>query len=191
MATQSDLMQKPSSGFVEYLHNLLKEENRRALAVLRRAITNEGIDFSAYTIIGSRLPNLKPSDNYNSYLLTACLFAHHQIPANNGRSLGYSAQLLERKLREKRKDLTQRNESLDHRFSNILNAHNEDLGIYLRHFFSLLKANEIPVDYTKLLQDLRVWHYDSKQAQMKWARDYWVNQKSEDESGEKTTSDAS
>jgi CRISPR system Cascade subunit CasB len=64
-------------------------------------------------------------------------------------------------------------EAVERRFVALLNAHPEDLDKHLRHAVSLLKAHEIPVDWLRLLGDLRGWGNPERYVQRNWARAFW------------------
>ena len=62
---------------------------------------------------------------------------------------------------------------MEARFVALLNAHPEDLDDHLRHAVSLLKANEQPLDWFRLLEDLLQWDHPDGHVQLKWARDFY------------------
>ena len=66
-----------------------------------------------------------------------------------------------------------RRELAEKRFVALLNCHQEDLPDHLRHAVSLLRSKEIPIDWARLLRDLRWWHREDKRVQRDWARAFW------------------
>lgn len=155
----------------EYLFRRLEhfrdQEDRASLAILRRGLSDFGRDFSIYAVVGSALPQEAPPRDIDLHLLVACLFATHPTGVDYSRSFGASAHALSN-------SLVFGQESLDARFSALLNAAEEDLPIRLRHMISLLKSKDIGVDYRRLLRDLLQWNHGSRWVQKKWARDYWT-----------------
>ncbi len=82
-------------------------------------------------------------------------------------------------------------ESMEARFVALLNAHSDDLDDHLRHAVSLLKANEQPLDWFRLLEDLLQWNHPEGHVQLKWARDFYKinNSRGDDTSQSSTTSE--
>jgi len=68
-----------------------------------------------------------------------------------------------------------KSDSIGARFIALLNAHVEDLGDHLRHVISLLKANDIPIDWFQLFDDVLKWDEPEKPVQLKWARHFYMN----------------
>jgi CRISPR system Cascade subunit CasB len=104
----------------------------------------------------------------NDYFLVASLFAAHQgsWPADKGTpsNLGASFRLLAAKTDSG---------SIEKRFAALLSAGREDLPEHLRHGVSLLRAHEVPVDWARLLHDLRGWNWESRSVQRAWAQAFW------------------
>ncbi|KAF0249553.1 MAG: CRISPR-associated protein [bacterium] len=168
-----EITSKPRSPeqFIYSLQNLVKTENRAALAALRRGLgkppgeAGETHRYIAYYI--ADLPDTK-ADNY---YLVGSLFALHQISWNKEENLTLQKTNLGAsfaKLKEKSDS-----ESIEKRFVALLNSHQEDLPSHLRHAVSLLKSNEIAIDWLRLLKDLQQWANDDRQVQRNWARAFW------------------
>jgi CRISPR system Cascade subunit CasB len=165
--------------FIDDLEGLERNENRAALAKLRRSLIDYGRDFSAYTVLGYSLPaNISKQ---RLYLLVAGLFAMHTDSAHDGRSFGASL----RQLRNKLGGVG--DTSLEGLVGAILNAEGEDLPIRLRHVIARLASNEVAVDYARLLKDLLLWDIPSRQTQRRWAHDYWVARDEEEPDGDGAT----
>ena len=64
-------------------------------------------------------------------------------------------------------------ESVDRRFTVLLGANREDLPQHLRHAVSLLKSKDVPVDWARLLDDLKWWDDDDRRVQRRWAKAFW------------------
>ena len=148
--------------FVGYLLNLAKEgkEDRGALADLRSGL---GKDPGKMARVHRHVVPYLPEKRYNDrwYYVTAALFG--SFPKHQGgRSLGAAF----RPLRSK-------SESMEARFVALLNAHPDDLDEHMRNAVSLLKANEQPLDWFRLLDDLIQWDHPEGHVQLTWARDFY------------------
>lgn len=150
--------------FIGYLLNLAKEgqEDRGALADLRSGLGKEpGQMARVHKHVVPYLPETCYDDRW--YYVTATLFG--SFPKHRkGRSLGAAFQPLRAK-----------SDSMEARFVALLNAHPDDLDDHLRHVVSLLKANEQPLDWFHLLDDLLQWDHPDGHVQLKWARDFYKN----------------
>ena len=62
---------------------------------------------------------------------------------------------------------------VERRFVALLNCRAEDLPDHLRQFISLLKTNDMPIDWAQLLRDVIRWDYD-EDVQRNWARAFWA-----------------
>jgi CRISPR system Cascade subunit CasB len=166
--------------FIGYLLNLAKEgqEDRGALADLRTGLGKEpGQMARVHRHVVPYLPEQRYDDRW--YYVTATLFG--SFPKHrNGRSLGAAFHPLRTK-----------SDSMEARFVALLNAHPEDLDDHLRHAVSLLKANEQPLDWFRLLDDLLQWEHPEGHVQLKWAQDFYKSNKSSggDTSRASTTSE--
>jgi len=170
----------PEGRFIGYLESLVprdtekdarESEHRAALATLRRGLGRPaGTVIEMYRYIGTYLPlEAKPWEE-DAYFLVASLYALHprhwprQVgsPSNN---LGASF----RRLRQAEESM----DSLEKRFTALLNASSETLEHHLRHAISLLRAGEEPVNYRQLLRDIQNWSRDDRSVQRQWAAAYW------------------
>lgn len=148
--------------FIGYLLNLAKEgeEDRGALADLRSGLGKEPGEMArVHKHVVPYLPKKDFNDRW--YYVTATLFG--SFPKHrSGRSLG-----------EAFRPLRSKSDSMEARFVALLNAHLEDLDDHLRHAVSLLKANEQPLDWFRLFQDLLQWDCPEGPVQLSWARDFY------------------
>jgi CRISPR system Cascade subunit CasB len=155
-------LNEKQKSFVGYLLNLAKEgqEDRGSLADLRSGLgKNPGEMARVHKHVVPYLPEKSYDDRW--YYVTATLFGlfpRHQ----SGQSLGRAFRPLRKK-----------SDSMEARFVALLNAHPEDLDDHLRHAVSLLKANEQPLDWFRLLDDLIQWDYPDGCVQLNWARDFY------------------
>lgn len=168
--------------FIKFLHrqeDSSQASGRANLAELRRSAADPLNDYRSIWILGSYLPD-RNDWPFDAYRLVAVLFAIHKqrftekkLPQFNEteqkrRSLGAS-------LRKLRGQLSIGQDSLDQRFSALLNAPREDVAIPLRGFIQRIASADKPVsvDYFRLITDLVYWNTDNNNTQRQWARDYW------------------
>lgn len=155
-------LDEKQKAFIGYLRSLAKEgqENRGALADLRSGLGKEP---SQMARVHKHVVPYLPEKSYNDrwYYVTATLFG--SFPKHrSGHSLGKA-------FRSLRSD----SESIEARFVALLNAHPDDLYEHLRHAVSLLKANEQPLDWFRLLDDLIQWDHPDGHVQLTWARHFY------------------
>ncbi len=155
--------------FISYLKELADDENRAALAALRRCLgksPGEAAEAHRYVL---RF-NPEPWNEW-AYYLVAGLFALHpeSWPQKESKSrltnLGASFAWMKTK--------ADNDSSIERRFVALLDSHADDLSEHLRHAISLLKSKEIPVDWLQLLRDLRSWNHEDRFVQRNWARAFW------------------
>jgi CRISPR system Cascade subunit CasB len=166
--------------FIGYLLSLAKEgkEDRGALADLRSGLGKEpGGMARVHKHVVPFLPEARWDDRW--YYVTATLFGLHPKHKNpvkhekNGKewwetwTFGRAFRPLAFPPKEPKKD------SMEARFVALLNAHPDDLDDHLRHAVSLLKANEQPLDWFQLFQDLLQWDHPDGYIQLRWARDFY------------------
>lgn len=169
-----------AAAFSDYLADLVKREDRAALAALRRGLgrsPGEAVEMFPYVMpfFGENMAQRRQDD----YFLVASLFAAHQLTwkptEQNDRDSNLGASF--RRLRA-----AADSGSIDKRFVALLNAEREDLHEYLRHAMSLLKAHDIPVNWAQLLRDLAGWNWESRSVQRAWARAFWRSASQQNES---------
>ncbi len=148
--------------FIGYLlsHADVGNENLGALADLRSGLGKKPGEMGrVHKYVAPYLPDKSYNDRW--YYLTATLFG--LFPEHvRGRSLGAAFSAL--------RDLS---ESMEARFTALLNAHADDIGDYLRHTVSILKTHQRPLDWFSLFEDLLYWEHQDKNVQLRWARDYY------------------
>jgi CRISPR system Cascade subunit CasB len=175
----------PSSkqqGFAEWLAGLNKPEKRGTLAALRRGLMLE--EEQLYELYGQIPPNFLAGLRQGEerlYLMVAALFASHPeaipAPAEGERrvNLGES---LRRLAAAKAAPGTPSDEllpeALKRRLEATLNAPRDELFGHLRQLVSLLKTEEIPVDWAKLLYDIQGWDLEWRPVQWEWSRSFYV-----------------
>ncbi len=157
--------------FIEHLESLAANQDRAALAALRRGLGKEpGTVAEMHRHVVPWLPSSASPWQNDAHYLVAALFAWHQgswhreqdVPGatNLGASFARLAASVE-------------SESVESRFVAMLNCHRDDLPTHLRHGAGLLKSKEIPVDWSQLLSDIQNWDSESRRVQRSWARAFW------------------
>ena len=150
---------------------------RGALADLRRALQRPpGKDANVFRYVVPYLPAERGWTETAAFLV-ASLFAAHPDAGGSG-TLGASFRQLTDKANS---------ESIERRFVVLLNKAAEDVASHLRQAVSLLKANDVPVDWERLLRDLLAWDHPEGYVQRAWARDFWGRAAKEAEAGETQT----
>jgi CRISPR system Cascade subunit CasB len=158
--------------FVGFLEKLVNDNDRAALAVLRRGLGKQpGEVAGMHRYVIPWLPENVQVWHEEPYYLVASLFAHwHQgrnrVEDNPPRNLGASFTRLA-PLRAENRDSTEK------RFIALLNCHRDDLPGHLRHAVGLLKSKDIPIDWAHLLIDIQNWIWESRSVQRAWARAFW------------------
>ncbi len=178
-------------------------EGRAALARLRRTLGEDPDQaIRAYPYVVCWTQNLndlldkgeisKPRYEWqvSCYYLIASLFAfyskrrswhHAKNPKKERRNFGASFRLLDEKLREKTGN-DERSKSVERRLTALLMSRRADLPERLRHAVALLKAEEIPIDWIQLLENLKWWDEDysrrsssspTPSVQRRWANSFW------------------
>ena len=155
--------------YVAYLCRLVQEgaENRAALADLRSGLgLTPGEASRMHRHVVPYLDDRdRPSDHW--FYVIGALFAYHpeHVP---GESIGA------RFGRLRRADGI--SESAEARLVALLRSHPDDLPDRLRQAIGVLRAQQMPVDYTRLLRDLVYWDAPDRPVQLNWARDFYRTQ---------------
>ena len=150
--------------FVVHLERLRDQGDRAAMARLRRGL---GKKMGAPEMYPYDVPSLPESRREQErYFLIASLFAMHPDPPS---PRGISFGLVFRRVWDK----SDRTDSVEKRFTNLLSADPADIGSRLRHAVSLAKARSVAIDYHRLMHDLRNWDHPDRYVQLAWARDFW------------------
>lgn len=154
-----------SERFIAHLEQAAEEDDRAALAALRRSLDEETASFArAAPHVAPYLPGgLDPSSERVAYLV-AGLFA---LQPSSGR------RTFARALREvmERRDSA----SIEGRFVALLGADLEDLASHLRHAVALIRGEELGLDWVQLLEDLCRWSHPNGFVQRRWASDFWAS----------------
>jgi len=156
--------------FVKYLQDLQEKENKAALAYLRHGSGKSYGPTDMLPYVAPFLPEDRPWE-YPAYFLTASLFALHpaytEEPYHN---MGRVFHLLAEK--QTAKEATQ---SLQRRFTALLDADQRDIAHHLRQVISEAKSAKsvIKINYRQLLLDLLGWGNPNKTVQRHWAKSFF------------------
>jgi len=102
--------------------------------------------------------------NEECLYLIAALFASYPEAESTDGNFGEST----RQLR-----LAKESESIERRFVALLAADTQALPNHIRYMVNLLKTENIPVNWLKLLRDLHRWKSSSRSVERAWARQFW------------------
>lgn len=167
--------------FIGHLEKLVKEQDRGALAALRRGLGKP--PGTAREMDSNVLPYLPPDAGArleDAYYLVGALFAFwHQgkdsMAKNQSGNMGASLLALVDQETVDGGDRVDAEKRVEKRLVALLNCHYDDLPDHLRHTVGLLKSKEIPVNWLQLLNDIQNWQHKSRDVQRKWARQFWRN----------------
>lgn len=143
---------------------------KASLARLRRTFSDRSISPSALRETGQWFSKKLYESDIKTMLIIAALFAINPNHADKT-SLGLSLNLLKQKI--KVRNQTNETPSLDLRFQSILNSDAEDLPYRLRLIMLQLAAENIGIDWYRLLEDMIFWDHFSDQVKFKWAMDFY------------------
>lgn len=162
--------------FITYLHNLRDEGNLGALATLRRGLGRPiGAVPEMFRYIVPRLPRSMTSWDEKVYYTVASLFAMHPSPGGYG-NLGYALKELERATGQRGGEGIS---SVERRLLTLLKSDTDTLPEHLRQVISLASSKDIPIDWDRLLWDLKGWNQDDRRVQNRWAESFWSKEEEE------------
>jgi CRISPR system Cascade subunit CasB len=192
MSEQATQTQTLDEKFINRLEKYVKDDDRAVLAHLRRGLGKEPATAMEMFPYVSRFTNNLYRKDENAFFSVASLIGLYPTMSwtSGGKgkdNLGKSLWTLEEKMREGKprqpKDET-KSSSVEKRFVALLNADEEDLPNHLRQIISLLKSNEMPVNWHELLRGIKQWNHPNRKIQREWAKEFWGNTNTEEEKGE-------
>jgi CRISPR system Cascade subunit CasB len=157
-----------NEAFIERLTGFYRQENRAALAMLRRGLGKQpGEAIEVYRVIGDFAANTKSKTQETNLHTVATLFGLYPSESREGSAydsnLGASVSDLSNKPNR---------DGIEKRFVALLNAHADDLPDHLRQMVGLLKANDVKINWLQLLNDLHWWDRDDREVQRRWAKSF-------------------
>lgn len=180
MNEQATQKQTLDEKFIGYLESIIKREDRAALAHLRRGLGKEtGTAMEMFPYVSSWTKNFY-RDEENAYFLVASLIGLYPTMTwkkeNKYNNLGKSISFLKAE-----------SDSIEKRFTVLLNANEEDLSNHLRQIIGLLKSKDAPINWLLLLKDIKNWSHEDKFVQRNWAKGFWGKPDSDTEKETKIT----
>jgi len=166
--------ESPTQPYIAYLYSLASQGNRGALADLRRGLTTEpGTQPAMYPYVAPWVPEIQRFTwKEKVYYIVAALFAMYQsgssgaqLTTSQGNFGSHCRALVIKK---------PQSGSFEARFSALLKAHRDDLPILLKQILSVLRGEEIPINWDQLFRDLQYWNSESRFVQRSWANSYWI-----------------
>ncbi len=157
--------------FLEYLWGLEERKDTGALAALRRGLGRmPGTTPEMHRYV-ARWSNGESSRwREDVFYIVAALFAFHPIHWNREKET--LSNLGDSFARLRHADGVS-GEGIERRFTGLLSVHMEDLHVHLRHAVTLLKSKDIPIDWVRLLDDLKHWGHEDRFVQRNWAMAFW------------------
>lgn len=166
--------------FVGVLRRFVETKDRAALAALRRGLGRPpGTVAETYPYVVPYLPDPEtfPGSRrqYERFeraaFMVASLFAsHHEAqwePVDGGRSNNFGASW---GLLARRRSAA----AVERRFMALLRCRENEIFDHLRHGVNLMRSEQVPVDWQRLLLDLPHWSNPDRVVQRSWARTYYL-----------------
>ena len=155
--------------FIKYLTSLNKEDDRGALATLRRGIAGDPLeDLNLRRYIARRVPDeVRDKPGEGVYYLVAALYGFHPVNIETGNFGDTMYQV-----RLARQDP----EAAERRFTALLNTRLADLNAPLRQAVAMVHQQQEPpiaINWGALLTDLLRWDRPEKWSQRAWANRFW------------------
>lgn len=152
--------------FIQHLHHLAHQQDRAALATLRRGLARApGAEPACYPLVVPFIPepDNRPGRDW-PYFLVASLFALHPTTGARG-DLGWTCLQLGK------------HPSAALRFRRLLAADERTLPTHLRQVVGLARSSKTaaPIDWGAALKHLRHWDHPDRWVQRRWARSYWTD----------------
>lgn len=160
-------MSEHAERFIEYL-SALREWDAGAMAALRHSLTfDPGTYPRAFPYVERFVAAERAANDAWRLALYAVagLFARHPEQQNRSFAAAFGELLRKRE-----------SSSIEQRFIALLEADADNILDYLRQAISLLAAEDIGLDYVRLLDDLAVWmnaNADLDRLRQRWARDFY------------------
>jgi len=162
--------------FIAFLCRLKDSDDRAALAHLRRGLGKEpGTEPKVFPYIVPWIKEDMPTNERNVYFIAASLFSLHPANAESG-NMGTAFRQIQLSSSD--------SGSIEQRFVHLLNSHPDDLSSRLRHAVGMAKSKNVPVNYSRLLLDLRHWNSDTRWVQQKWAEEFWGSASDDNQSND-------
>ncbi len=154
--------------FVRYLQNI--QTDRGKMATLRKGLIEN--QAQATWPLLSRFINFDKPYQIKVIQTVAGLFAHHAKITNMGNIGSLCFLLLDAK--EKQNIAAGESGPISRNFQYALAANNDEIFSRVRRLIFRAKADEVPVNYEQLTDDLLNWNSDKKERiKLAWGREFW------------------
>lgn len=162
--------------FIAFLSRLKESDDRAALAHLRRGLGKEpGTEPKVFPYVVPWIKDDMLASERKVYFIAASLFALHPANSESG-NMGTAFRQIGLASGD--------SGSIERRFVHLLNSHPDDLPSRLRHAIGMAKSKNVPVNYSRLLRDLRYWDSDSRKVQQRWAEEFWGSTSGDNQSND-------
>jgi CRISPR system Cascade subunit CasB len=178
------MMEDADHRFVGHLEWLREKGDRAKLAALRRALGKEPLTAAqAWPIVMPYVPEHASEPVERIYFLVGALFALHQQswPRAEGDRAPHDFGASMRLLAERRPG-----RGVERRFAALLASDEDTVAEHLRHSVALLKSDGVPIDWRRLISDLRCWSEPLQRSKRQWARSFWGGTSEDQEQAEST-----
>ncbi len=157
--------------FVLHLERLHDTGNRGALAALKRGLGRRDpeLNFEGSRWVAPWLPDGLSQREVREAYLVAALFASHPMKGGKG-NIGTAIG-----------KIPDPSDSIEKRFIALVDSDEEDFPVHIRQAVSLLKANDVPVNWKQLMKDICYWGHPDKFVQKKWVSEFWKPKKKKEE----------
>ena len=165
MSERDEFLKERTRSYIGKLLSLARPEteDRAALADLRSGLRGAPRDlYRMGKHVVPFLDGVRPDEEHWFYVVGALLAYHPEQVQGQSRTLGESFG-----------GIKESSGSIEARFLALLNSRGDNLPDHLRQAVGLLAARRVPVDYFRLLQDCLAWDKDGRPIQLRWARDFY------------------
>jgi|GEM_PF-2249780 len=159
------------NSFIGYLHVLRKNDDRAALASLRRGMGQKpGSVIETARIVERQLMHNTPEPVRTACYIVGSLFALHDETGGMG-DMGNHF----RKLCGEVKPGDELPRNIERRFKALLESDTDELPDALRQAVTLLKSKGVAVNWFQLAQDAQGWHFEAGRERVikSWSRSFW------------------
>jgi len=165
--------EQQTSRFIKYLYQLDPKEDREIFAVFRRGLGKPpGSVFEMYRYIF--VPKVSSWMEKVCFMI-ASLYALYPVKGNESLGKAMAKVLLKRTNGKYQADSKNIN-SIERRFWRLLSCHPDDIFEQLTHTVSLIKSDDVPIDWDDLYRVLARWQYEESRnwEKKRWAKDFYL-----------------
>lgn len=162
-------MANASEPLLEFLRE--RREDRGAMASLRCALV-ESKRHRAWPLL-ARFRGIGTDPRALAVQLVAGLYASHPEECHQG-DLGSTCRAFLTEEERQEMELTGRPGPICRRVQHLLAAEGEEVLQRVLRLVLRAKAENVPVNYGQLLEDLMRWHFNPEAIRVRWARSFWA-----------------